>query len=158
MQRIHGNTDGIRRSYLEQLETLYDIEPDRKLFCPPEVIGLLAAFTGATGREAMVYIDRAGRIETLIVGEGDRVSLPALSKRRSSGRLCGIRCIHTHPGGDGALSEVDIQALKSAKLDAMAAIGVADGQPTNMHVGILGEMLGDDDFTVVNFGAIYTVR
>ncbi|MCL2498969.1 MAG: GTPase HflX [Defluviitaleaceae bacterium] len=151
MQKINGNTDGIRRSYLTLLESLFEAETDRKAFCPPVIIETLAAFTGATGREAMVYLDRSGRIETINVGGQDRVSLPTVSKRRSSDRLSGIRCIHTHPGGNGELSDVDIQSLKTLKLDAMAAVGVSEGKPTFMCVSILGERIGEEDFTVINF-------
>ena len=141
MQKIHGNTDGIRRSYIERLENIYDMEIDRRQFCTLEMLESLAFFTEATGREAMVYIDRSGRILTIVVGEQDRVTLPVLRKRRSEGRLSGIRCIHTHPGGNGALSAVDIQSLKNIRLDAMAAVGVSDGRPVTMQVGILDDFL-----------------
>jgi GTP-binding protein HflX len=158
MLKIIGNTDGIRRSYLTQLETLFDRELDRRDFCPAEIIETLSAFTGATGREAMVYIDRSGRIETINVGEQDRVTLPALRKRRSTERLSGVRCIHTHPGGNGGLSDVDIQSLKNLRLDAIAAIGVSEGKPTFMQVGILGDVLGEDDFSVELYGPYKTDR
>ncbi|MCL2215494.1 MAG: GTPase HflX [Defluviitaleaceae bacterium] len=156
MSKVTGNIDGIRRSYIERLEMVFEMETDRKQFCSEEMLAALAFFTGVTGREAMVYIDRAGRIEAVVVGEQDRVSLPALRKRRSESRLSGIRCIHTHPGGDGNLSKVDIQALKSARLDAMAAVGVVDGRATFMQVGILGEVTGDD-VSVNLFGPYETV-
>jgi len=165
MSKIHGNTEGIRRSYVERLESIYDIEIDRKQFCAIEILESLAFFTEATGREAMVYIDRAGRVLTVTVGEQDRVSLPALRKRRSESRLSGIRCIHTHPGrmgeqlaaqatspgrmgGNPHLSSVDIQSLKSLRLDAMAAVGVFQGKPTAMQVGILDAGSSDDNLTV----------
>jgi len=137
MQKAQGSTDGIRRTYITALETIFEMEIDRKQFISEEMITALAAFTGATNREAMVYIDRAGRIESVIVGEQDRVSLPALRKRRSESRLSGIRCIHTHPGGNSMLSKVDIQSLKYLRLDAMASIGVLEGKPVSMQVGIL---------------------
>ncbi|MCL2223552.1 MAG: GTPase HflX [Defluviitaleaceae bacterium] len=152
MQKVHGNTNGIRRSYIERLETIYETEPQRKEFCSQEIYAALAFFTEATGREAMVYIERSGRVETVIVGEQDRVSLPALRKRRSENRLSGLRCIHTHPGGNPFLSQVDIQSLKSLKLDAMASIGVAEGKPTLMQVGILNEITDDEEITVNLFG------
>jgi GTP-binding protein HflX len=100
----------------------------------------------------MVYIDRAGRVITAAVGEQDRVDLPAMQTRRSKDRLNGIRCIHTHPGGHGTLSDVDIQALKSIKLDAMAAVGVIEGKPVSVQVGILDEIISDDEVTVGLFG------
>jgi len=129
MSKVQGNINGIRRSYVERLETIYDIEIDRKEFATIELLDILALFTETTGREAMVYIDRAGRVVTVVVGEQDRVNLPALRMRRSDVRLSGIRCIHTHPSGNSRLSDVDIQSLKTLRLDAMAAVGVVDGKP-----------------------------
>ena len=152
MSKVTGNIDGIRRSYIERLEAIYEMEIDRKQFCSEEILTALAIFTETTGREAMVYIDRSGRIETVVVGEQDRVSLPILRKRRSESRLSGVRCIHTHPGGNGMLSKVDIQSLKSVKLDAMAAIGVTEGKPTFMQVGILDEITPDGEVSVNLFG------
>ena len=188
MSKIQGNTDGIRRSYVEQLESIYNMEVDRGQFCTPEMLEALAFFTEATGREAMVYIDRAGRILTVAVGEQDRVSLPALRKRRSESRLSGIRCIHTHPGrmgeqfvkqttspgrmggqaatdgamqvvnisGNPRLSSVDIQSLKTLRLDAMAAVGVSAGRPAAMQVGILDAQSQDDNLSVNLYGPFST--
>jgi len=152
MPEIHGNIAGIRRSHIERLEAIYDMEIDRKQFCTAELLETLAAFTGAIGREAMVYLDRAGRIMDVVVGEQDRVTLPSLNTRRSAQRLNGIRCIHTHPGGNPHLSDVDIQSLKSIRLDAMAAVGVFEGKPVSIQIGILNEMLDDDKLSVNLFG------
>jgi GTP-binding protein HflX len=152
MQKVYGNTDGIRRSFIKQLESIYEITIGRKQFCTLEMLETLAFFTEATGREVMVYIGRSGRIETVAVGEQDRVALPFLRKRRSESRLSGIRCIHTHPKGNSTLSAVDIQTLMSARLDAMAAIGVMGGRPVSMQVGILGNIVSDDGFSVNLFG------
>ncbi|MCL2362102.1 MAG: GTPase HflX [Defluviitaleaceae bacterium] len=155
MQKATGNIDGIRRTYITALEGIFEMETDRSEFVSAEIVNALATFTGATGREAMVYLDRAGRVESVIVGEHDRVSLPSLSRRRSEDRLNGLRCIHTHPGGNSALSSVDIQSLKYLRLDAMAAVGVLDGEPTAMQVAILdvpAEETVDGELTVNLFG------
>ena len=61
------------------------------------------------------------------VGEAGQVSLPYVNLRRSSVRLSGVRCFHTHPGGSGKLSGVDLNSLKALRFDAMTAIGVQDG-------------------------------
>ena len=152
MLKVHGNIDGIRRSYIERLEAIYDMEIDRKQFCSIEMLDSLAFFTEATGREALVYIDRSGRVESVVVGEQDRVTLPSMRKRRSEGRLSGIRCIHTHPGGNETLSEVDIQSLKNIRLDAMAAVGILDGKPVSVQVGILNDIKSDNEISVNLFG------
>ncbi|MCL2865935.1 MAG: GTPase HflX [Lachnospiraceae bacterium] len=151
MKTIQGNIDGIRQSYIDRLATIYDMEVSRGQFCTQEILETLAFFTTVTKREAMVYIDRAGRIETVAVGEQDRVSIPAIRRRRSENRLSGLRCIHTHPGGNPMLSKVDIQTLKVLRLDAMAAVGCQDGSVTFMQVGVLNEPMGDTEYSVTLF-------
>ena len=152
MDKIRGNTEGIRRSYLEQLESIYEIEAERDVFCNREIIEALAKFTEATGREVMLYLDRTGRVITIGIGEQDRVLLPSHRKRRSKDRLSGLRCIHTHPGGNSALSDVDIQSLKNIRLDAMAAVGVLEGRPVSMQVGVLEAVPGEKELSVNLFG------
>jgi len=156
MQKIDGNITGIRRSYIERLESVYEIGTERRQFCAPEMLEILAFFTGATGREAMVYIDRAGRVLAVAVGEHDRVKIPVLRTRRSEERLSGIRCIHTHPGGNSRLSEVDMQSLKTIRLDAMAAVGVKNGKAVSMQVGILDKDENSEELTVNLFGLYKT--
>ncbi|MCL1976177.1 MAG: GTPase HflX [Firmicutes bacterium] len=152
MYKILGNTDGVRHTYIEQLESIYEMEMDRKKFCCIEILETIALFTEATGREAMVYLDRLGRVETVAVGLQDRVILPASRKRRSASRLSGIRCIHTHPQGNPALSQVDVQSLKSMRFDAMAAIAIYEGRPLSMQVGIIGDIISDDEVSINIFG------
>ena len=159
MPTIEGNTTGIRRTFLERLESVFDLEADRTQFCTVELLAVMADFTGLTGREVMVYLERSGRVLTVAVGEHDRVSLPALRNRRSEQRLSGIRCVHTHPGGNPRLSPPDIQSLKALRLDAMAAVAVDEsGAAGRMQVAILGERLPGDDFTVNLYGPFSTSR
>jgi len=156
MQKVQGNLTGIRKTYIQKLEQIFDMVIERNEFCSVEVLDALAAFTEATGNEVMVYLERGGRVETVMVGEADRVSIPALKKRRSDDRLSGLRCIHTHPGGNPHLSQVDIQTLKTLKLDAMAAVGVLDGKPHGIQVAILDEMISDDELSFNLFGPYKT--
>ena len=53
MQKVQGNTNGIRRSYIERLESIFDMEIDRDQFCTGNILNALASFTESTGREAM---------------------------------------------------------------------------------------------------------
>ncbi|NTV90149.1 MAG: GTPase HflX, partial [Clostridiales bacterium] len=41
-----------------------------------------------------------------------------------------IRCIHTHPNGDGQLSTIDLNSMLGLNLDAIIAIGVKEGRIT----------------------------
>lgn len=87
----------------------------------------------------MVYMTREGSVLEVAVGSIASVGLPERHLRRNTDRLSGIRCIHTHPGGDARLSDVDEQALRLLRFDAMCAVGVADGIATGISAAFLGE-------------------
>ena len=48
---IHGNTEGLRSSLLQELETLYEAEIDRDVFAPRSLLLALAGFTARLHRE-----------------------------------------------------------------------------------------------------------
>ncbi len=145
---IHGNTEGIRASLLEEMEFLYQIEAERGVFAPRALLDALSDFTGRVRREISVYLTRGGEVTDVTVGDGSTVPLKAVNLRRGETRLCGVRCIHTHPGGDAHLSSVDIQSLRELRFDAMAALGVLDGRPTALCVGFLDAPDEDGQFPV----------
>ena len=148
-QKIHGNTAGLKDTFLAELEKLYDEPVMASEFLPYALSEKLAAFTGAINREILLYISRAGNVEEVAVGDSNTVDMPEKRLVRNIDRLCGVRCIHTHPNGDGMLSEVDIGSLNALKLDAMAAVGVRDGKPTAVYAAYIGEMEGERRQTVV---------
>ncbi|MGI6705159.1 MAG: GTPase HflX [Clostridia bacterium] len=143
---INGNTEGIRKSLLKEMESIYDLEIDRREFVTLELLEVLARYTGELNKEIAVYIGRDGEILDVTVGDMDRVNLHHLRFRRSDERLSGIRCIHTHPGGDGMLSSVDLQSLKQIRFDAMAAVGVRDGKPVSLYVAYLGDEIEPGEY------------
>lgn len=96
----------------------------------------LAMLTGRINREIAVYINRKGIIVDITIGDSSTVTLPEVEGRRGKARLSGIRCIHTHPNGDGRLSEVDINSLLNLNLDAMIAIGTLNGLMVDFYVAI----------------------
>ena len=61
-QEIHGNIEGVRRTLLEQMKALYQLEIDGDAFLPPELSQALAVFTTLMNREVAVYITRDGEI------------------------------------------------------------------------------------------------
>jgi len=136
---IHGNTDGIRKSTLDSLETLYEMEVPEDEFLPAELMDKLVRVSSAVNREISVYVSRAGEVIDVTVGGLESVPLPDKRQRRNLQRLAMVRCIHTHPGGCSKLSDVDLSALKSLRLDAIAAVGVLDGRATGVQAAFLGE-------------------
>ncbi len=150
---IHGNTQGIRDSVLNDLEKLYDIEFERDMFLPDRLLSLLIRFTDMINRELMVYMTREGTIIEIAIGSISSVGLPERHLRRNIERLSGIRCIHTHPGGNAHLSDVDEQALRLLRFDAMCAVGVDDAIATGISAAFLGEV-EYGQLSVVTFGPV----
>ncbi len=137
--KLNGNTTGIRNTMLDQLRSIYELKMGLDEFASQELIDLLALYTSEINREISVYISRDGSIVDVSIGDNSKVSMPNMRLVRNEDRLCGVRCIHTHPSGDGRLSGVDIGTLRSSKLDAMAALGVLNGKPTQLYCAYLGE-------------------
>ncbi|MBR5947918.1 MAG: GTPase HflX [Clostridia bacterium] len=118
---------------------------DQSEFATAELVETLSALTGEIEREISVYIARNGSIVDVSVGDSSKVSMPNMRLVRNDDRLCGVRCIHTHPNGDGRLSGVDIGTLRSSKLDCMAALGVLNGTPTQLYAAYLGDFIEEND-------------
>lgn len=141
---VFGNIKGIKEHVKKRLEDIENFEKDRALFLDPQLARELGEITGLLNREVCVYISRSGDILYVSLGENDRADLADISLRRSDSRLSGVRCIHTHPGGNGHLSKVDIESLKKMRFDSMCAVGVRDGKTTNVSMAVLSD--GDDGF------------
>ena len=154
---IHGNLEGIRDSYLRELETLYDASFDRDLFLPEDLLRVLVRFTEQSNREMLVYLGRDGSVLEIAIGSIGSIALPELHLRRNLDRLSGFRCIHTHPGGHAELSSVDLQALRLMRFDSMCAVGVKDGACTGVSAAFLGEM-EYDNFSIVLKGPVRANR
>ena len=137
---VHGNLAGIRATQLEELKAVYDCPFEWNEFAPRDLLTELARHSCALNREIAVYVSRDGDVLDVIVGVTDSVPLMDLRLRRNSRRLSFVRCIHTHPGGDARLSDVDIAALRSLMLDSMCAVGVTgEGRVTGVSAAFLTE-------------------
>ena len=149
---INGNKQGIRDTVLDEMLKIYDMRMTSDEFASVELLSVLAKYTGIISREISVYIARDGRIADVSIGDSSTVDMPHMRLVRNTDRLCGVRCIHTHPSGDGHLSQVDLGTLKSSMLDAMAALGVKDGKFTKLYAAFLGDK-GDDGERLVKLTA-----
>lgn len=144
MKEILGNLKGIRNSVIDELKTIYDIKLSSGQLLTTELALKLADITEFINREISVYINRSGQVLSVAVGSNESVELPNAEGRRKSSRLNGIRCVHTHPNGNSALSGVDISALKNNRFDAMIAIGVTSPDYTASTVSF-GMIVGIDE-------------
>lgn len=152
MREIKGNIKGIRDSVIAELQKLYDMQSPQLV--SQELAVKLADITEYINREISVYITRSGQIIEIAVGDNATVELPSFSGRRGAGRLSGIRCIHTHPGGNPYLSGVDISALKNNKYDAMVAIGVIspDFTKSELTFGLITGIDSNENYTAECYG------
>lgn len=114
----------------------------RKFLLPAELLDVLAAFTCAINREISIYVSRSGEVLDITIGGVSSVELKDMHLRRNTKRLSMVRCIHTHPGGNPQLSDVDISSLRAMRFDAMAAVGAKDGHATGIQAAFLGEYVG----------------
>ena len=136
---VNGNLKGIKNFIKEKIEALDGQSFDSSKFIDEALANELGDITNQLNKEVCVYLSRAGEVLYVNLGEEDRAALANISLRRSNSRLSGLRCIHTHPGGNGHLSSVDIESLKKIKFDAMCAIGVNESGLTNVSMAILSD-------------------
>ena len=138
-QEVHGNLTGIRDSVIDALAQLYLYEVEDGDFLPRELMQFLARFSNALNREIAIYITRDGEVVDVSVGTDRDVELRDYRLRRNAQRLSCVRCVHTHPNGDGRLSDVDLSALRSFRYDAMVSVGCLKGEPTTVQAAFLTE-------------------
>lgn len=148
---VNGSIQGIRSALLERMAELYDIVADG--FAPGELLERLAEYTGILGREVSVYLSRDGRVVDVSIGDSMTVSMPEMRLVRNEDRLCGVRCIHTHPNGDATLSGVDLGTLKSMRLDAMCSLGVSEGKLGEFYAAFMGAA-EDGERTAIIYGPL----
>lgn len=86
------------------------------------------------GRQIGLILDRQGRVELVIAGESGSILIPELSRGRSgSGRMRGVRLLHTHLSPDG-LSQEDLMDLLFLRLDSIGVLTVNDyGEPVSFQ-------------------------
>lgn len=145
MKEVLGNTDGLKNNIIESLLQLYELKVPPWQLVSEEIVIHMAKITTAVNREVNIFLDRKGNVLSVSIGDSNTVSLPNLPGRRGTGRLSGIRCIHTHPGGNPQLSGIDLSALRSHKYDLMAAIGVDDEKPEESVLSF-AIITGKDDY------------
>jgi len=145
---VQGNIDGLSKSIIEELESIYEMEVPKDVFCTPELVDILCRITANINREISIYIDRKGDILDVSVGNVGQVSLPYMRMRRSETRLNGIRCIHTHPSSSGRLSRVDLNSLMNMRMDAMAAIGVENGRYNQGYAAFINPPGSHEEITI----------
>lgn len=132
---INGNSEGVKKVFLEELESIYKIKVPKTEICSMDIIEKMCMVSSAIEREVSVSIDRKGNVKSVAVGDSTSVELPLSDIRE--GRLAGVRIIHTHPNGFCNLSALDLSALLKLKLDCIVAVGVYQNKIIDYSLGNL---------------------
>src|SRR4030042_877354 len=97
MKRRFGNTGGLKAGQIQKLETIY-----RRRSLPQELISQpllrdICRLSQEIRRQIGVLINRQGEATHVVVGDYQKLVIPDISEyRTASGRLRGLRCVHTH--------------------------------------------------------------
>ncbi|WP_300384022.1 GTPase HflX [Clostridium sp.] len=132
---INGNIEGVKKTYLDELENLYKIKVQKDEACSRDIIEVISKVTAIIDREVSVAVDRKGKVISVAIGDSTSVEISMIDIREK--RLSGVRVIHTHPNGYSNLSALDLSALLKLKLDAIIAVGVYDNKITDCSIGML---------------------
>ena len=81
MPEIHGNTEGIRKTVLDELAMLYDVQLEPGQFMPQDLLQSLCGYSASMNREIAVYITRFGEVADVLIG---RVESFALTETRTA--------------------------------------------------------------------------
>ncbi|MCD6388492.1 MAG: GTPase HflX [Desulfobulbaceae bacterium] len=138
MSKITGHVSGLKKGQKKRLERVGKRRVGPDLIISPEMAREICSLSVELGRQIGVLIDRSGRVVHIIVGDNKSILIPQLSQVRSStGRLKGLRCVHTHLKGED-LTQDDLMDLLFLRLDLMAIIKVRkDGLPENLYAAHL---------------------
>lgn len=134
--RVVGDVTGIKDYVQKRIEALYDQYIPYGQVITRDLAMELASLTSLLQREIAVYINRRGKVVTISLGEHSTAPLPEIDGRRGANRLSGIRCIHTHPNGQGKLSAIDISTLAIFHFDCIISLGIAKEEVTDCWLGI----------------------
>ncbi len=130
---ITGNTSGLKTAQLKGLERITGRRVSPDLVISPELAKELCAVAFELGRQVGVLLSRSGQVEAVMVGDHRSIMIPALKQfRTSGGRLKGLRCVHTHLGGED-LSEDDLMDLLFLRLDMMTVVKMEQGNATRLY-------------------------
>jgi len=97
----------------------------------------LAQISHEIGRQIGLLIDRQGRPSMVLVGDPGSIYIPELPRARlGSGRLRGLRLLHTHLAED-KLSQEDLMDMVFLRLDSVMALSLEGDVPAKVQTAYI---------------------
>ena len=127
--------ESLKKEYKLKLQAFEGMSFAKGDFIDLELLNAICEVSKVTKLECAVFLTRKNELKNLIVGEQDKVSF--LCDFEVKNRFNGIRIIHTHPNGNGLLSDMDKRALLNNNFDCVCAVGVNESGITNASCGYI---------------------
>ena len=139
IETIYGNLQGLKSSYIKQLQRLYEKRLPGDRLITPEFAQDLSTISTEIHHPVCAYINRRGQIVRVAVGTPEKTQIPPQElPRHGAERLSGIRCIATQLKGETP-DTAALTAMAQQRLDALVLL-----IPTsNGTQGRDGEATGD---------------
>ncbi|MGE4192938.1 MAG: GTPase HflX [Pseudodesulfovibrio sp.] len=136
-QKPKGNLQGLKPNQIKRLSRLYQRQFPTDDCYTLEQARELAEISADTGRQLALLIDRQGKVSMVLVGDNRSIYIPELPRARmASGRLRGLRLLHTHLAAE-SLSQEDLMDMVFLRLDSVAALTVREGFPETVEAAHL---------------------
>ena len=122
MTKLHGDTSSLKPSHVRLLQRLGErsVLPDRVI--GPALARDLLEVALELNRRVGLFLDRRGRVTSVILGDAHSMQLPEFDRVRGvAGRLRGIRLVLTHLVAQG-LDREERADLAKLRLDLVASI------------------------------------
>ncbi len=133
---LYGKLTGLKGSQIRALERIYRRRLHDELISV-ELGKYLAQLSDEISRQIGVLISRKGSVTHVIVGDAKGIFIPPLDVYPIGRKaLRGLRFVHTHLRNE-PLSQDDLTDLALLRFDAIAAVGVRDGQPADIFIAHL---------------------
>lgn len=122
MAKIHGDTSSLKPSHVRLLQRLGERTVLADLVVGPALARDMLEVALELNRRVGVFLDRRGRVTTVILGDAHSMQLPEFSRVRGvAGRLRGMRLVLTHLVAQG-LDREELADLAKLRLDLIASI------------------------------------
>ena len=75
---IYGNIEGIRKSILDELESIYLIKTLKDEVCDTEILNIISRVSSFIEREVSIGINRKGSVTSVAIGDSTSVEVPII--------------------------------------------------------------------------------
>jgi GTP-binding protein HflX len=124
IDKVQGKTGGLKARQQRILQNLYRRRTSADEIISHELSRQISSISHEIKRQVALLMTRKGNVAYVVVGDNSHIWIPDLSKYRlGTGRLKGLRCVHTHLNGE-PLSREDVTDLVLLGLDLMVCIHV----------------------------------